>query len=328
MTSSRKDMSRARAVTPARPPPSAPSPKLAGAPRTPAGTFKMKMSNAAKNFKLKVSNQLKRFKSKKGDADNVEIGGAGSRENPTTTRTDSESQTPEGQAQITKQEPNNPNSQHSPEGKTRTKDSFMNKVKSGALGGLMLLPLSILLAAMVQGLIDCDNINKKKVDITDITSAAWPEYPDWWPTWAPQPQSDTDKVWISYNPGIHLLTTDTIDVTASNAVGTVETSISGSHSVLNNDDDAVTLIQIASKYDTKEIDFSNVTAQFEINTSCEDRIAYAAGKDIAQIASTGSNALGAFGQFFGGIPWKTILLVVVFIAAFIFAMKGIAIMRG
>ena len=310
---------------PARPPPSAPSPKLSGTPRTPAGTFKMKMSNAAKNFKLKVSNQLKRFKSRKGDAGNVEIGGVGSRENPSTPRTDAESQTPEGQEQIGKQKPNDPNSQHSPEGKVKTKDSFMNKVKSGALGGLMLLPMAILLAAMIQGLIDCDNINNKKVDITDVTSAAWPEYADWWPDWAPQPQMDADKVWVSYSPGIHLLTTDTIDVTVSNTAGTIDTSISGSHGVLNNDDDAVTQIQIAGIFKPNEIDFSNVTARFEINTSCEDRIAYSAGKDLAQIASTGSDV---FSQFFGGIPWKTILLVVVFIAAFIFAMKGIAIMRS
>jgi hypothetical protein len=136
---------------------------------------------------------------------------------------------------------------------------------------------------------------------------------------------DADKVWVSYSPGIHLLTTDTIDVTVSNTAGTIDTSISGSHGVLNNDDDAVTQIQIAGIFKPNEIDFSNVTARFEINTSCEDRIAYSAGKDLAQIASTGSDV---FSQFFGGIPWKTILLVVVFIAAFIFAMKGIAIMRS
>jgi len=310
---------------PARPPPSAPSARLSGTPRTPAGTFKMKMSNAAKNFKLKVSNQLKRFKSRKGDAGNVEIGGAGSRESPTTARTDADNQTPEGQEQIGKQKPNDPNSQHSPEGKARTKDSFMNKVKSGALGGLMLLPMALLLAAMIQGLIDCDNINNKKVDITDVTSAAWPEYPEWWPDWAPQPQSDKNKVWISYSPGIHLLTTDTIDVTVSNTAGTVDTSISGSHGVLNNDDDAVTMVEIAGTFNPSEIDFSNVTARFEINTSCEDRIAYSAGKDIAAIVDTGSDV---FSQLFGGFPWKTILLVIVAIAAFIFFMKGIAIMRS
>ena len=282
------------------------------------------MEREQKNFKLKVSNQLKRFKSKKGDAGNVEIGGAGSRENPTTARTDAESQTPEGQEQIGKQKPDDPESQHSPEGKAKTKDSFMNKVKSGALGGLMLLPMALLLAAMIQGLVDCDNINHKKVDITDVTSAAWPDYPDWWPDWAPQPQGDKNKVWISYSPGIHLLTTDTIDVTVSNTAGTVDTSISGSHGVLNNDDDAVTQIEIAGTFNPGEIDFSNVTAKFEINTSCEDRIAYNAGKNISTIVNTGSDV---FSQVFGGFPWKTILLVVAFMAAAYLVFQPVSIMR-
>jgi len=313
---------RAPAV-PARPPPSAPSAKLSGAPRTPAGTFKIKMSNAAKNLRLKVSNQLRRLKSKKGDAGNVEIG-PGSRDSPTTPRTDAETQTPEVQTQIGKQKPNDPNSQHSPEGKAKTKDSFMNKVKTGALGGLMLLPMALLLAAMIQGLIDCENIDKKVVDITDVTSAAWPEYADWWPEW-PRPQMDADKVWISYSPGVHLLITDTINITVSNTAGTIDTSISGSRGILNNDDDAVTQIQLADTFNPNEIDFSNVTAKFEISTSCEDRIIYSAGKDIAAIAETGSDL---FSNLFGGIPWKTILIVIVAIAAFILFMKGIAIIRA
>jgi hypothetical protein len=318
-------MSRLRAPSvPARPPPSIPSSKLSGAPRTPAGTLKIKMSTAAKNFKLKVSNQLRRLKTKKGDAGNVEIG-PGSRESPTTPKTDAENQTPEGQEQLAKQNSDDPNSQHSPEGKAKTKDSFMTKVKNGALGGLMLLPIALLLSAMIQGLIDCENIDKKVVDITDVTSAAWPEYADWWPEWAPQPQMGADKVWISYSPGIHLLTTDTINITVSNTAGTVDTSISGSRGILNNDDDAVVQIQLADTFNPNEIDFSNVTAKFEINTSCEDRIIYSAGQDVAAILDTGSDV---FSNFFGGFPWKTILIVIIAIAAFILAMKGIAIMRS
>lgn len=306
-------------------PPSVPGGKLSGLPRTPAGTFKMRISTAAKDLKLKVSNGLKRFKARKGEADTVGVGGPGSRESPTTPRTDADASTPEGQAQTAKQKPDDPNSQHSTEGKAKTKDSFMNKVKAGALGGLMLLPMALLLAAMIQGLIDCDNIDKKVVDITDVTSAAWPEYADWWPDWAPKPQMDADKVWVSYSPGIHLLTTDTIDITSSNASGTIDTSISGSHGILNNDDDAVTQIQIAGTFKPGEIDFSNVTAQFEINTSCEDRIAYSAGKDLSTVVNTGSDV---FGQFFGGIPWKTILLVVAFMAAAYLVFQAVSIMRS
>jgi hypothetical protein len=283
------------------------------------------MSNAATNLKLKVSNQLKRFKRKVGDADNVEVGGAGSRENPTTERTDADTSTPEGQAQVAAQKPNDPESQHSTEGKQKTKDSFMKKVKSGALGGLMLLPMAILLAAIGQGLVDCDNIDKKVVDITAITSAAWPEYADWWPDWAPTPQMDKDKVWVSYSPGVHLLATDTIDIKASNAAGTVDTFISGSHGILNNDDDAVTQIQIAGTFNPSEIDFSNVTANFEISTNCEDRIAYQAGKDVSTIVDTSSDI---FSQFFGGIPWKTILLVIACIAAAYLFIKGLLILRS
>jgi len=253
------------------------------------------------------------------------IAGAGGEGQHTRPRTDTENQTPEVQAQTAKQKPDDPNSQHSPQGKERTKKSFMDKVQGGTMVGLGALSMAILLAAIIQGAIDCENIDKMEPKITAIKSAAWPEYPDWWPDWAPQPQSGTHKVWLTYDPAVHLLTTDTIVVTASNAVGTVETSISGPHGILNNDDDATTQIEIAGIYDTMEIDFSNVTASFEINTSCEDRIAYAAGKDFAALASTSSDA---FGQFFGAIPWKSILIVIACMAAFYLFYQGVSILRS
>jgi hypothetical protein len=249
-------------------------------------------------------------------ADSADVG-PGNKNNPT----EADQATPE---QIAAQKRDDPNSEHSPEGKERTKKSFMEKAKNGALAGLMMLPLAILLAAVVQGAIDCDNIDKAELTIKNIDSAAWPEYPDWWPEWAPAPQSDKNKVWISYSPAIHLLTTDTINIKTSNSAGNVETSITGEHSILNNEDDAMTLIEIADTFDLNE-DFSNVVAKFEISTDCMDRMAYAAGQDLQQIGEAGSNL---FSSLSDALPWKTIMYVLIFILCVWFFIKGVSILRS
>ena len=226
--------------------------------------------------------------------------------------------------QTTKQKEDDPDSQHSPEGKERTKKSFMEKAQKGAIVGLMALPLALLLAAVIQGGIDCDNINKLECDITDINSAAWPDYPDWWPDWLPAPQSDKNKVWISYSPAVHLLMNDTITIKTSNTSGDIQTSITGDHGIKNNDDDAMTLIQLADNFDPTE-DFSNVTAIFEISTNCEDRMAYAAGQDLKEIAEAGNSV---FGAFFDAVPWKTMLYVIIFLAAVWLFWQGVQIARS
>jgi hypothetical protein len=244
--------------------------------------------------------------------------GAGSRDQPT----DGDQATPE---QKLAQKRDDPDSQHSQEGQVRTKKTFMERVKTGAMGALMMLPLAILLAAIVQGAIDCANIDKAELDITSIDTAAWPEYPDWWPEWAPSPQSDKNKVWISYTPAIHLLMTDTINIKTSNSAGNIQTSITGEHSILNNDDDAMTLIQLADAFDLNE-DFSNVVAKFEISTDCMDRMAYAAGQDLEQIVETGSNVFSGFAE---ALPsFTTIMYVIIAILAVWLFIKGISIARS
>jgi len=227
-------------------------------------------------------------------------------------------------AQVTAQKRNDQDSQHSPEGKERTKKNFMEKVKTGALGALAMLPLAILLAAIVQGAVDCDNIDKAEITIKNIDTAAWPVYPDWWPEWAPAPQSDKNKVWISYTPAVHLLMTDTITIKTSNSAGDVQTSITGEHSVLNNEDDAMTMIEIADAFDPTE-DFSNVIAKFEISTDCMDRMAYAAGEDFKDIAEAGSNL---FSGLTDALPLKTIMYVIIVILVVWLFIKGVSIARS
>jgi hypothetical protein len=121
------------------------------------------------------------------------------------------------------------------------------------------------------------------------------------------------------------LTTDKITVKTSNASGNIETSITGEHTVQNNDDDAVVLIELADKFDPNEMDFSNVTTSFVISTNCIDRMAYQAGQNTAAIAETGGNI---FSNFLGSTPWKAILLVLVFIFAFWILYQGIQYARS
>ena len=273
------------------------------------GAIRVKMTEKAKAVFARIKERLGRS----GTRDD----GSGSRDQPT-----DGDQAPDTQKAAQKRD--DPDSQHSTEGQARTKKNFMETVRNGALGALAMLPLAILLAAVVQGAIDCDNIDKAELDITNVDSAAWPEYPDWWPEWAPAPQSDKNKVWISYSPAIHLLMTDTIKIKTSNSAGNVETSITGEHSILNNDDDAMTLIEIADAFDPTE-DFSNVVAKFEISTDCMDRMAYAAGQDLQQIGEAGSNLLSGLSD---AIPWKTIMYVIIFILCVWLFIKGVSIARS
>lgn len=304
-------MRRAFSSAPSRPPPTTrASPEVGKLPKNPdTGGFRQRISKAAKNILQRVKQRL--------GISTTDIG-AGRRDNPTT----------EGQAtpeQIAAQKRDDPDSQHSPEGKERTKKNFMEKVKNGALGALAMLPLAILLAAIVQGGIDCDNIDKAELTVTNIDSAAWPDYPDWWPDWAPAPQSDTKKVWISYKPAVHLLMTDTIKIKTSNSVGETQTSITGEHGILNNDDDSMTLIEILDAFDPTKEDFSNVTATFKITTDCMDRMAYAAGEDFKQIGEAGSSF---FSTLSDALPWKTIMYVLIVILCMWLFYKGVSIARS
>jgi hypothetical protein len=94
---------------------------------------------------------------------------------------------------------------------------------------------------------------------------------------------------------------------------------------LNNDDDAMTLIQLADAFDLNE-DFSNVVAKFEISTDCMDRMAYAAGQDLEQIVETGSNVFSGFAE---ALPsFTTIMYVIIAILAVWLFIKGISIARS
>lgn len=296
---------------PSRPPPTTrTNPQVGRLPKNPeTGGFRQKISRSAKNTLQRVKQRL--------GIGTTDIG-AGRKGNETEGDTRTEEQK-------TDQKTDDPNSQHSPEGKERTKKSFMEKVKNGAIGALAMLPLAVLLAAIIQGAIDCDNIDKAKLTVTNIDSAAWPDYPDWWPDWMPAPQSDTNKVWISYKPAIHILMTDMINIKTSNSAGEIQTSITGDHTILNNDDDSMTLIELADAFDPDKEDFSNVTATFKISTDCADRMAYAAGEDFKQIGEAGSNLFSSLND---AIPWRTIMYVIIFVLAVWLFIKGVSIIRS
>lgn len=288
-------------------PPTKPREGMAGHAQKPNGGFEFRIKERAKNL-------VKRIRRPRSKKDTVEVG-AGNKENHTT----EEPLTPE---QRQKLDADNPESQHSLEGRTRDKKSFTDKVKNGLVVGIGMLPLALVIAAAIQGGIDCDNVSKTSPKITKIESAAWPEYPDWWTIW--KPQMDKNKVWLTYDPAVHLLDNDIITVNTSNSAGNFDTSISGQHGVENNDDDAVVLIDIGQPYNN-DIDLSNVYADFDIKTNCIDRMAYAAGKDVATILKTGGSM---FGGLFDSIPWTTIFYIIIFILAIWFVIKAISIARS
>lgn len=310
-------MSRVSGITRSVEPPSPqrvrPGPEHAGKTPTKQGGFRQK----AGELRQKISASVKRILARQGQS--TPQAGAGNK----SVRTEGDNAT---DSQKAAQNRNDPESQHSPEGRARDKNNFMDNVKKGAVLGLAMLPMAFLLASAIQGGIDCDNINHMDPGpvVTNIDSAAWPDYPDWWPDWIPAPQADKNKVWLSYSPAVHLLMTDTITVKTSNTSGNIETSVTGQHSVENNEDDATVLIQIAKDFDPKE-DFSNVTMTLDISTNCIDRMAYQAGQNTAAVASATGNVLG---NFLGSTPWRAILLVLVFIFAFWILYQGIQYARS
>jgi hypothetical protein len=216
---------------------------------------------------------------------------------------------------------------------TQWKDKFQKAGYVVAAG----VPLGILLAAITQGLLLCDQINGNSVAgpahkdpmadriITKVESAATPVWPDWAPKWVKKLQTQKTMVYITYKDAFHILKTDTIDVKHSNVFD------KNGYTVLDNSSDDRILIDVGKPWESKFSNVANV-ASFTLHTKCEDRIAYMAGQDFAVLGkavSQGAMGLGeGLGVFAEAIPWKSILIAVAVVFAFFFFIKALSALKG
>jgi hypothetical protein len=199
------------------------------------------------------------------------------------------------------------------------------------------VPLGILLAAITQGLLLCDQINGNSVAgpahkdpmadriITKVESAATPIWPDWLPKRIRELQTQKTMVYLTYKDAFHILKTDTIDVKNSNVFD------KNGYTILDNSSDDRILIDVGKPWSSKFSNVANV-ATFTLHTKCEDRIAYMAGQDfgvlgkaIAQGASGFGEGLGVFAE---AIPWKSVLIAVAVVVAIFFFIQALSAFKG
>jgi hypothetical protein len=199
------------------------------------------------------------------------------------------------------------------------------------------VPLGILLAAIVQGLVLCDKINGNNIAgpahknpmadriITKVESAATPVWPDWVPKFVKKLQTQKTMVYLTYKDAFHILKTDTIDVKNSKVFD------KNGYTILDNSSDDRILIDVGKPWSSKFSNVANV-ATFTVHTKCEDRIAYAAGQDFAVLGKAvaqGASGLGeGLGVFAEAIPWKSMLIVVAVVVAFFFFIKALSAFKG
>lgn len=219
----------------------------------------------------------------------------------------------------TKYTPAHKGEQHTPDQKRALREKVIDRVTKGAMLLPALLPLSLLLAALTQGLVDCDALDDKDHKITSIESARYPEYPEGTPEWVIKYLTyNKNKIKVRYSPCTQLLSTDNIDVKDSNL-------FDGNYGV-KIVEPCVLLLDIGQEY-TSNAASSN--AYFKLHTSCSDRAFYNLGEDLHAIADTASTgAQGLFSGLFGSIPWSTIFLIVMFILAIWLAFGAFKALKG
>jgi hypothetical protein len=199
------------------------------------------------------------------------------------------------------------------------------------------LPLGILLAAIIQGLLICDQINGNNVVgparkdpmpdriITKVESAATPIWPNWVPAPIKKLQTQKTMVYLTYKDAFHILNTDTIDVKNSNVFD------KNGYTILDNSSDDRVLIDVGKPWSSKFSNVANV-ATFTLHTKCEDRIAYMAGQNFAVLGKAvaqGASGLGeGLGVFAEAIPWKSLLIAVAVVVAFFFFIKALSALKG
>lgn len=203
--------------------------------------------------------------------------------------------------------------QHAPEEKEKTESDLLNKIGMGLMLIPALLPLALLLAATIQGGVDCDNLDQKQMNITGVTSSKWPQgLPSWVPT------MNANKVDVTYDPCVKILSTDTIQVQSSNV-------FDGTYSPVSTNGTCSIRIDIGKAYTSNT---ASNTANFILNTSCSDRMAYELGQDTNDLAQAGGNIAGdLFGGLFGSIPWSAILMILAGIVAIYIAFQAIQIFK-
>jgi len=212
-----------------------------------------------------------------------------------------------------------PSSQHSPEKIEQAKSSIMDRIMKGAMLVPFLIPLGILLHALIQGLIDCDQLDNKKFGITDALSAASPQYPDGTPDWIKAIAVNKNKVNISYSPCARILATDTVTIKDSNV-------FDGTYTPTGTPGPCKVQIDIGKTFTNNT--WSN-TATFVLQTSCEDRMAYQVGDDTATLANfAGTTAGDIMNGIFGSINWSIVFLVIFAVVAFYLFFQVVAVFKG
>ena len=212
----------------------------------------------------------------------------------------------------------------------KEKNSLLENIGKGMMFLPFLLPLALLLAAVVQGEADCQDINgtegdgmaiqavaPKVMTVTSVFSAAWPKsFPE-------AMQIRKTKYDVGFTPCIKILANDVLTFK-----DTTNTFPVGQQSIDSVPQTCMVRIDFGKTL-TIDSEVANV-ATFTDKTSCSDRMAYAAGQDaeiLAGAAGTGLSSL--FGGLLGGLNLSSIFLVICGILALIFAVKfGMAALKS
>lgn len=192
----------------------------------------------------------------------------------------------------------------------KDRQNIMDKISKGLMLIPLLLPLALLLASVIQGEADCENVNSQTMDVTNVVSAAWPQG---LPSWVPQ--SGTTKYDIAYSPCTKILANDLLTFTDSS-----NTFPTGQFPIDSVPQPCYVRIDFGKTL-TIDSNVANV-ATFTDKTSCADRMAYAAGQDAGIVANAAGEGLsGAVSGLFGNINFGTIGMILLAIVAVYFAIQ-------
>lgn len=231
-----------------------------------------------------------------------------------------------------KEDPNNPI-----DTQRKDPDAWKTKLKAAGLVAVAAIPLAILMAGIIQGLMQCDAINGNNVagpahkdpmpdrTIIKVESAATPQWPDWVPKFVKKLQTQKTYINITYKDAIHILNTDTIDVKNSNVFD------GNGYKIKDNSSDDKVMIDIGKPWKKEFANVANV-ATFKLHTNCDDRVAYMAGKDFAIVGKAVAQGAWSIGEGLGlaasAIPWTSILIGLAVLVCVYFLFKAGSMLRG
>jgi len=216
-------------------------------------------------------------------------------------------------------------------------EAWKTKLKAAGLVTVALIPIGILLAAITQGLMQCDAINGNNVagpahkdpiadrKIIKVESAATPKWPDWVPNFVKKIQTQKTYINITYKDAIHILNTDKIDIKNSNVFD------KNGYEIKDNSSDDKVMIDIGKPWEDKFANVANV-ATFTLHTTCDDRVAYMAGKNFAVFGKAVTEGVWGIGEGLGvfaeAIPWKSILIGLAIFALVYFIFQTVSVFRS